>query len=80
MKPSGFTLIETIVTIAIFSLAMGAVMGFIVMAYRTHGYTWQQSLAIGEARKGVETMVKEIREARPGDDGSYIIEKAEDFE
>ena len=80
MKPSGFTLIETIVTIAIFSLAMGAVMGFIVMAYRTHGYIWQQSSAIGEARRGIETMVKEIREARPGDDGSYPIEFAGDKE
>jgi len=76
----GFTLIETIITIVIFALMMGVVSGFIVMAYRTQSYTWQQSIAISEARKGVETMVKEIREARPGDDGSYIIEKAEDFQ
>ena len=76
----GFTLIETIVTIVIFALAMGAVSGFIVMGYRTQSYTWQQSVAIGEARRGIETMVKEIREARGGDDGSYIIEKAEDFQ
>ncbi len=76
----GFTLIETIVTITIFTLAMGAVSGFIVMAYRTQSFSWEQSLAIGEARRGIETMVKEIREARPGDDGSYIIENAADFE
>jgi len=76
----GFTLIETIITIVIFALLMGVVSGFIVMAYRTQSYTWQQSVAIGEARRGIEAMVKEIREARPGDDGSYIIEKAEDFQ
>ncbi len=75
-----FTLIETIVAIAIFTLAFGALMGFIVMAYRVHGYAWQQAIAIGEARKGIETMVKEIREARPGDDGSYPIEYAGDKE
>lgn len=75
-----FTLIEALVTIAIFVLAMGAVIGFIVMAYRTYGFTFQQSQAILEARKGVETMVKEIREARVGDDGAYIIEKADDYE
>jgi len=75
-----FTLIETIVTVAIFALAMGAVSGFIIMGYRTQSYTWQQSQAIGEARKGIEIMVKEIREAKGGDDGSYIIEKADDFE
>lgn len=77
---TGFTLIETIVAIFVFSLAMGAVTGFIIMAYRTHGFEWQQSIAIDEARRGIETMVKEIREARPGDNGSYPIEKAGDKE
>lgn len=76
----GLTLIETIVTIAIFALIMGVVSGFIVMLYRTQSYTWQQSLAIGEARRGVETMVEEIREARVGEDGAYIIEESQDFE
>lgn len=75
-----FTLIETIITIVIFALLMGVVSGFIVLGYRTQSYSFQQSMAIGEARKGIETMVKEIREARGGDDGSYIIEKAEDYE
>lgn len=76
----GITLIETIITIVIFSLIMGVVSGFVIMGYRTQGYTWQQSQAIDEARKGIEIMVKEIREAREGDDGSYIIEKAQDYE
>jgi len=75
-----FTLIETLVTIFVFLLIMGAVSGFVVMLYRTHGYTLQQSLAIEEARKGIETMVREIREAKSGDDGSYSIVKAEDKE
>lgn len=75
-----FTLIETIVTVVIFTLVMGAVSSSIVMLYRTHGYEWEQSLAIDQARRGIETMVKEIREARSGDDGSYPIEKAGDKE
>lgn len=75
-----FTLIETLMTIAIFIILMGAVAGFIMMGYRTYGYVWEQTRAIEEARRGIETMIKEIREARPGDDGSYPIEKAEDKE
>ena len=75
-----FTLIETLVTIIVFTLAMGAVSGFIVLAYRTQSYTWQQSVAIDEARRGIDVMVKEIREALPGDDGSYPIEQADDKE
>lgn len=76
----GFTLIETIMTIVIFTMIMGVISAFIVMGYRTQSYIWQQSLAIDEARKGIETMVKEIREARPGDDGSYILQKADNYE
>jgi prepilin-type N-terminal cleavage/methylation domain-containing protein len=66
-----FTLTETIVAIFVFSILMGAVSGMILMLYRTHSYEWQQSIAIEEARRGIETMVKEIREAREGENGAY---------
>jgi type II secretory pathway pseudopilin PulG len=75
-----FTLIETLVAIFILTIIMGAVSGFVILAYRTYGYTWDQSIAIEDARRGVETMVKEIREARPGDDGSYSIGETSDKE
>ena len=75
-----FTLIETLIVIGIFAIIMGAVFSAIVMVYKTHGYTWQQSLAIDEARRGIKIMAQEIREARPGDDGSFPIEKADDKE
>lgn len=74
----GFTIIETIVTIFVFTLIMGAVAGFIITLYKSQGYTWEQSVAISEARRGVETMVKEIREASAGEEGSYLIELAGD--
>ena len=76
----GMTLIESLVFILIFSLILAAVFDFIVISYRIQGYSFQQSISISEARRGVETMVKEIREAKLGDDGSYIIEEAEDYE
>jgi len=76
----GFTFIETIVVITIFTLLIGAIFGFIIILYRTQSYAWEQSVAIDEARRGIEIMVKEIREARSGDDGSYPIEKAGDKE
>jgi len=75
-----FTLIETLVAILVFTLAMGAVSGLILMAYRAQSYTWQQSIAIDEARRGIETMVKEIRKAKEGEDGSFPIELAGDKE
>jgi len=75
-----FTLIETLVAIVILTLAFGAVFGFIVMLYRTQSFSLNQAMAVDEAQRGVKTMIREIREARPGDDGSYSIEKADDKE
>lgn len=66
--------------VTIFALVMGVVTAFVVTAYRVYGYSWQQTVAINEARKGIEVMVKEIREARTGDDGSYPIKKTENKE
>jgi len=79
-KRTGFTLIETIVAIAIFTVAMFVVSAFILMMYRTQGYAFNQSQAISEARKGVETMVKEIREAQIAENGAYTIEATNDYE
>jgi type II secretory pathway pseudopilin PulG len=75
-----FTLIETLVVIAIFAISLGAIFGSILMLYRSHGYSWEQSQAIEEARRGIEIMTKEIREAREGEDGSYPIVLAGDKE
>ena len=75
-----FTLIETLVVITVFAVVTGALFGFIFWAYETQGFAWQQAIAIDEARKGIETMVKEIREAKEGKDGFYPIELASDKE
>lgn len=72
----GFTLLETIMTISIFTLMMGAVSWSIVSFYRTNNYIIQQSLAIDSARRGVETMVREIKEATYSDTGAYPVVSA----
>jgi hypothetical protein len=75
-----FTLIEAIFTIFIFTFALGAIMGLVWMGYKTYGFAFEQALAISEAKKGIETMVREIREATFGQDGSFPIERAADKE
>lgn len=79
-KLRAFTLIEVLMTIAIFVLAFGVINGLVVMIYRTHSYERDQSKAIEEARRGVEIMTKEIRQAQTGEDGSFPIERAGDKE
>lgn len=76
----GFTLTELLITISVFILGLSAVTASVLGLYRAYYYTFQQMQAIEEARNGVEIMVKQIREARQGDDGAYIIENADDYE
>jgi len=71
-----FTLIETLLTIFIFSMSLMLLITFVINVYRAYGYNFEQAVAINEARKGIETMVKEIREARYAADGSYPLEEA----
>lgn len=66
--------------IAIFSLAMTLLIAFVIYIYRAYGYNFEQIAAVNEARKGIETMIREIREARYGDDGSYPLEEAGNFQ
>lgn len=76
----GFTLTETLVAVFIFALMMVVLSTLIVTLYRTQNYTWEQSAAIEEARRGIDIMVKEIRGAVVGDNGAFPIEKADDKE
>jgi prepilin-type N-terminal cleavage/methylation domain-containing protein len=77
-KQKGFSLLEVLVTIAIFSLVALALNGFILGAYRAYYYNFKQIAAINEARRGIDIMIKEIRELKTGDDGSYAIAQAGD--
>ncbi len=74
----GASIIEAIVMIFVFALAMAALTSFLINTYRAYNFNFQQVAAINEGRRGIETMVKEIREATYGDDGSYPIVEAGD--
>lgn len=76
----GVTLVEILVALGIFLLVIGMIWIFIQQSYSVQNFTLGQTMAIGEARRGVETLVKEVREALPADTGTYPIEKADDFE
>lgn len=78
IKPA-FGLLETIITLAISSLLAVAIGSFIVSSYKTSRFAEEQREAIVSARRGIDTMVQEIRSARAGEDGSYPVQAAEDF-
>jgi hypothetical protein len=80
IKMKSFSLIETFIATFVFLLLFGGVTALILNVYQTNTFQWQQSLAIAEAKKGIEIMKKEIRKAREGENGAYPIEKAGDKE
>ncbi len=77
---AGVTLVEVLVALGIFLFVIGIVWLFIQQSYSVQSFTLGQTIAVSEARRGVEKLVKEAREALPADTGAYPIEKAEDFE
>lgn len=72
----GFSLIETVVTISLMSLALLALSMVIVFFYRTNANVLEQSGAITSARRGIESAMKDLREATVAADGSFPIASA----
>lgn len=69
----GFTIIETLVVISVFTLIMVAVSSSILYFYKSNRITLEQAYAINSARKGIEFMTRDIREIIYSDEGAYPI-------
>lgn len=73
MNYRGLTFIEMLITVAVFAILMIAIVESVRFFYRANTSSLEQSFQIDSARRGVEFMVRDIREARNGDDGSHPI-------
>lgn len=69
----GITLIETVVSVSIFTVIMVVVVTSVLFFYRANSSSLEQSYQIDSARRGVEFLTRDIREATHGDDGSYPV-------
>lgn len=73
---AGFTLIETVVTVALTGVVTVA-LGFLIQYfYKTNAFVLEQSRAVESARRSVENAMADLREASYGADGSYPISAA----
>ncbi len=72
-KSKGFTLIETIVFISVFTLVMIILVSSLIFFYRSNAYSIEQSFAVNNARKGIEFLVRDIREMTYSDEGAYPL-------
>ena len=60
------------------ALAITAVSGLLIYFYSSNAYIIQQAYAVESARKGVEIMVREVKEATYSDVGAYPVIEAEE--
>ncbi len=76
MQTKAFTLIETVVTIAIFAVVLFSVTSLIIYFYRTNTFVLEQTSAVESASIGVTDAMKDLREASYGADGAYPVVSA----
>ncbi|MFC1801942.1 type II secretion system protein J [Patescibacteria group bacterium] len=69
----GLTLFEVIIAISVFVLVNVILTSSILYFYRSNAHSIEQAFAVSSARKGVEAMVRDIREASYSDEGSYPV-------
>ena len=72
-KTKGMTLVELIVVIGIFTTVSLVVAESIATFYRHNAYTIAQANQVTHARRGVEYMVRDIREMTYADNGSFPL-------
>ena len=76
MKPithRGFTFLEAIVATSIVTIVMVAIVNSVLFFYRANTSSIEQAYQIDSARRGIEFMVRDLREMSHGDNGAYPI-------
>jgi len=67
------TLIEALVWVSIFTMAMLALTTSVLYFYRTSDYAIEATSATASAQRGVDLLVRTIREASYASDGAYPV-------
>lgn len=74
-----FTLVETIVVLAVFTVVMLALMDAIVTFYHLNAYTIAQAYQVDHARRGVDALVRDMREMTYADNGAFPLVLRESY-
>ena len=72
----GFTLIESLIYIAIFTIIIIAIYQFAISFYNSNTFRLQQTQAISEGRTILSEMSREIKEMVNSENGNYPISSA----
>lgn len=72
----GLTLVETLVALSIFSIALGAVFTFILQGMKAQNMNIQQIIAQSDARYTLKKIATELRQAQYSEEGNYPVAEA----
>ncbi len=72
-KQRGLTFVETILVISLFSILMLVVSNSIISFYKFNSYTISQAYQVNSARRGIELLVRDLREMTYADDGTFPL-------
>lgn len=77
-RKRGITFVEMLVVTALFGILMLAVLEGIATFYKFNAYTVAQSYQVSNARRGMEVLVRDIREMTYADDGTFPLARMEE--
>jgi len=69
----GITFIESLIWVAVFVVAMMALIVSLLSFYRANTYTLEQAEAVTDARRSIEHVIQTLREADYSNEGAYPI-------
>ncbi len=75
-QSKGFTLVEVMVTVAIATILFIMVFDFFSQSIKIQDFVSEQNQAVSDARKGMSTFTKELREATYADTGAFPLAEA----
>lgn len=77
-KQEGFTLLELIISMFLFSAIVALVAGFSVYFFNNYSLSYEEQQQVGQAQVALTQMIREIRKAQTGDDGSWPLIQTDD--
>lgn len=69
----GLTALEALIWVGVFSIVLGAIVFATINFYRANRYTISQAAAVASGQRGIDEMMRAIREAAYASDGAYPV-------
>lgn len=73
MYSRGITLIEMVVTVGIVAVITVAITQSVILFYKSNRIAFEESYQIRSAERGLQVLIRDLREATYGDNGAYPL-------